>query len=348
MRSIRLEAVNKTYHVKKQCIKALSDINFSVKAGEIFGIIGYSGAGKSTLIRLINLLEKPDTGAIFVDETDITQLDQFALRHLRHRIGMIFQHFNLLSSRTVKENVRLPLELLGQLARTDQNKHVEKLLDLVGLSQYSDHYPSQLSGGQKQRVGIARALANAPHILLCDEATSALDPQTTHDILDLIAKINRKFHLTVILITHEMDVIRRVADRVAVLDKGRIIETDNVLECFLHPKENVTRRMLGQLQHTDELIESGILRNTQGQVWRLTFTGSAVSAPFLNHASQHFNLQFSLLQGSVSRLKSTPYGQLVVEFRGDEKILRLAKTYFEANHITVETIAKNKTKNREI
>lgn len=346
MSSIRLEAVNKTYHVKTQRIAALRDVRFSVKTGEIFGIIGYSGAGKSTLIRLINLLEKPDSGVIFIDDIDITQLDQFALRSLRHRIGMIFQHFNLLSSRTVTENIRLPLELVNQLSRSHQNKRVEKLLDLVGLSQYGNHYPSQLSGGQKQRVGIARALANEPHILLCDEATSALDPQTTHDILDLITKINRKFHLTVVLITHEMDVIRRVADRVAVLDKGRIIEIDDVLACFLHPKKNVTRRMLGQLQHTDELIESGVLRNMQGQVWRLTFIGQAVSEPFLNHAAQHFNLQFSLLQGSVSRLKNTPYGQLVVEFKGDEKTLELAKDYFEKSHITVEAITINATKDK--
>lgn len=343
MHLIRLESVNKTYLVSTQRITALRQVSFTVETGEIFGVIGYSGAGKSTLIRLINLLEKPDSGAIFIDENDITQLNFTALRHLRHQIGMIFQHFNLLSNRTVAQNIRLPLELIGQLSKTEQDARVSELLALVGLSQLAHHYPRQLSGGQKQRVGIARALANKPRILLCDEATSALDPQTTHDILDLIAKINRKFHLTVVLITHEMDVIRRVADKVAVLDKGCIIETGSVLECFLHPKEIVTRRMLGQLQHTDELIESGFLRNIQGQIWRLTFIGEAASEPFLNHVAKTFPVRFSILQGSVARLKSTPYGQLVIELQGSDETLANVKAYFLANHITIEVMTKKAT-----
>ncbi|QQS16989.1 MAG: ATP-binding cassette domain-containing protein [Neisseriales bacterium] len=346
MYSIRLEAVNKTYIVNKQRITALQQVSFAVEAGEIFGIIGYSGAGKSTLIRLINLLEKPDSGTIFIDNTNITELNQAALRSLRQQIGMIFQHFNLLSSRTVAENIRLPLELVGVLSKFDQDARVVELLKLVGLHHLANHYPRQLSGGQKQRVGIARALANRPGILLCDEATNSLDPQTTHDILDLIAKINRKFHLTVVLITHEMDIIRRVADKVAVLDKGCIIEMGSVLQCFLRPQKTVTRRMIGQLQHTDELIESGVLHNIQGQIWRLTFIGKTTSEPFLNKVAKQFDVQFSLLQGSVAKLKNAPYGQLVLELKGSDKTLQLVKAYFEANLVTVEIILPQTVKKK--
>lgn len=335
---IHLSNIQKTYQVAGKTIPALSGIELDIDEGEIFGIIGHSGAGKSTLIRLLNLLEQPDSGKILIDGDDLTNLSRHALRTVRRRIGMIFQHFNLLSSRTVAGNVRLPLELSGQMSRAEQETRVDELLDLVGLTVFRDQYPNQLSGGQKQRVGIARALANKPRLLLCDEATSALDPQTTQSILDLLADINRRLNLTIVLITHEMGVVRRIADRVAVIDKGSIVEMGAVSDVFLKPQHPTTKSMVAELSHADELVDSGLLAKANGKVWRLTFIGEKTHKPILHDVASKYQLSFALLQGTVSRLKDLPYGQLVVEWQGDEQALRDAYAYLLDAGIEVEEI----------
>lgn len=335
---IQLTHINKTYRVGGKNISALSDINLNVEEGEIFGIIGHSGAGKSTLIRLLNLLERPDNGEVVIDKEDITRLATNDLLRVRRRIGMVFQHFNLLSSRTVEGNVRMALELSGEMNRQQQNERVAEMLDLVGLTPFRHQYPRQLSGGQKQRVGIARALAAKPRLLLYDEATSALDPQTTQSILDLLADVNRRFNLTVVLITHEMSVIRHLADRVAVIDKGQIVESGSVVDVFLHPIQQVTQSMVAEVSHNNELFESGLLSQVTGQVWRLTYVGDNVCQPILHDVAQHFNLCFILLQGTVSRLKEIPYGQLVVEWRGEDQALADARQYLIDQHVSIEEI----------
>ena len=248
---IEFQHLQKSYAVDGNAVIALHPLDLAIRAGEVFGIIGHSGAGKSTLIRLINRLEEPSGGRVLIDGQDATALDAEGLRALRRRIGMIFQHFNLLSARTVAGNVAFPLELAGT-PKAEIDARVAELLRTVGLEAHAAKYPAQLSGGQKQRVGIARALATRPQILLCDEATSALDPQTTASVLALLGKINRELGLTIVLITHEMDVIRRVCDRVAVLDAGHMVEMGPVTDVFLHPQHPTTRRFVSESEHVDE------------------------------------------------------------------------------------------------
>jgi D-methionine transport system ATP-binding protein len=240
---IQLSNIKKTFQTEHGVVHALSDVNLEIKEGEIFGIIGYSGAGKSTLIRLINLLEKPTSGTIMIEGRHLTDFNERQLREKRRTIGMIFQHFNLLWSRTVAQNIAFPLELT-KMKKKQRDERIAELIQMVGLEGKESAYPAELSGGQKQRVGIARALANNPKVLLCDEATSALDPKTTDSILSLLSKINKTFGLTIILITHEMAVIRKICDRVAVLDKGRIVEEGNVDDVFAHPQQTITQEFV--------------------------------------------------------------------------------------------------------
>ncbi|HEX5841457.1 MAG TPA: ATP-binding cassette domain-containing protein, partial [Pseudomonas sp.] len=265
--------VRKAYRVAGQDIPALQPTDLHIARGEVFGLIGHSGAGKSTLLRLINRLEEPSGGRIEIDGEDVTALDATGLRRFRQQVGMIFQHFNLLSSKTVADNVALPLKLAGELSRSAINARVAELLARVGLQDHANKYPAQLSGGQKQRVGIARALATEPKILLCDEATSALDPQTTASVLQLLAEINRELNLTIVLITHEMDVIRRVCDRVAVMDAGVIVESGPVAEVFLHPQHATTKRFVQEAEQIDENEQRDDFAHVQGRILRLTFQG---------------------------------------------------------------------------
>ena len=239
---IRLEHVSKTFTTKSGYVHAVKDISLDINEGEIFGIIGFSGAGKSTLVRCMNLLERPEEGSVIVDDKNLLELDGAQLREMRKKIGMIFQHFNLMRSRTVAQNVAFPLKKSG-LSKEEIRQKVMELLELVDLSEKANVYPSQLSGGQKQRVAIARSLANDPKVLLCDEATSALDPQTTHSILKLIKDINRKLNLTVVLITHEMGVVKEICDRVAVMEDGHIVEEGSIVEVFTHPQAKVTKNL---------------------------------------------------------------------------------------------------------
>jgi len=245
---IELQRIEKTFHTADRApFQALRGIDLQVQTGEIFGIIGRSGAGKSTLIRTLNLLERPSSGRVIIEGQDITALDGAALRAARQRIGMVFQHFNLLNARTVYENVRFPLRLTGQYSAAQMKERVDEVLALVGLTEHRDKYPRQLSGGQQQRVGIARALANRPRLLLCDEATSALDPETTRSILQLLARINQEIGLTIVLITHGMDVIRAICHRVAILERGSIVEQGEVTQIFRDPQHEVTRALLDPL-----------------------------------------------------------------------------------------------------
>ncbi len=308
--------VHKSFDVDGRAVPALNGIDLKIEAGEIFGIIGHSGAGKSTLVRLINLLEKPTSGRVLVDGKEISASNADALREQRRGIGMIFQHFNLLSSKTVFDNVAFPLRLAGAYSAPQIKERVTQLLARVGLSEHASKYPAQLSGGQKQRVGIARALATNPKVLLCDEATSALDPQTTQSVLQLLAEINREFNLTIVVITHEMDVIRRIGDRVAVLDAGKIVEVGNVADVFLHPQHQTTQRFVQEAENVDEADEHDAFAHVPGRIVRLTFRGEQTYEPVLGQVARETGIDFSILSGRIDRIKDTPYGQLILSVTG--------------------------------
>jgi D-methionine transport system ATP-binding protein len=333
---IKLENVSKAYRVDGRDIPALAGVSLSITAGSVFGIIGHSGAGKSTLIRLINLLERPTGGRILLDGDDVTELNASALRGLRQQVGMIFQHFNLLGSKTVGENVAFPLKIAGSLNKLQIAQRVDELLALVGLSDHRDKYPAQLSGGQKQRVGIARALANRPKVLLCDEATSALDPQTTQSVLQLLLDINKQLGLTIVLITHEMDVIRTICDRVAVIDGGLIVEEGPVTQVFLHPKHPTTRRFVFESEHIDENKQYDDYQHVEGKIVRLTFIGESTYQPILGSVARDCAVDFSILAGRIERIKDTPCGQLTLALSGHDVDAALAR--FSAEGIDVEVL----------
>ena len=313
---IRFVDVHKSYRVDGRDIPALQPFSLDIADGEVFGIIGLSGAGKSTLIRLINLLERPSGGAIFVGDTEMTTLAEPALRPHRRRIGMIFQHFNLLASQTVADNVAFPMRLAVERNTAVLRTRVDELLARVGLTAHADKYPSQLSGGQKQRVGIARALANRPSILLCDEATSALDPQTTASVLELLAEINRELKLTIVLITHEMDVVRRVCDRVAVLDAGVIVEHGAVADVFLHPQHATTKRFVNEALPEEAASELAPFAQVPGRILRLSFRGDTTLTPALGRVARDTAIDFNILAGRIDRIKDLPYGQLTLAMQG--------------------------------
>jgi len=311
---IHLENIHKTYLSPDRVSHALAGVDLRVKSGDIYGIIGRSGAGKSTLIRMLNLLERPTSGQVWVHGRDITTLSEPELRQYRQTAGMVFQHFNLLTSRTVLDNVRFPLRLAG-LSYKQQMARAQEVLELVGLPEHITKYPRQLSGGQQQRVGIARALANGPELLLCDEATSALDPETTQSILRLLRDINTQFDITIVLITHSMDVIRAVCDQVAVIDAGKIVEHGAVLDVFLHPQHLVTQSLLSESGIDDEGWRD-VAAGIPGRLIRVSFRGESTLEPLLSRVSRELNLDLSILQGSVGRIKQTPYGQLVLAVQG--------------------------------
>ncbi|HBN8568260.1 methionine ABC transporter ATP-binding protein [Pseudomonas aeruginosa] len=333
---IEFHDVHKTYRVAGREIPALQPTRLNIQAGQIFGLIGHSGAGKSTLLRLINRLEEPSGGRILVEGEDVTALDAEGLRRFRQRVGMIFQHFNLLSSKTVADNIAMPLRLAGGFSRAEVDARVSELLARVGLSDHARKYPAQLSGGQKQRVGIARALACRPSILLCDEATSALDPQTTASVLQLLAEINRELKLTIVLITHEMDVIRRVCDQVAVMDGGAIVEQGDVADVFLHPQHPTTRRFVFEAERVDEDERHDDFAHVPGLILRLTFRGEATYAPLLGTVARQTGVDYSILSGRIDRIKDTPYGQLTLALVGGD--LEAAKSQLNAADVHVEVL----------
>ena len=302
-------------------VHAVKDVTLHINKGEIFGIIGRSGAGKSTLVRTINFLNKPTEGTVRVNNQCLNDLNADELRTLRSKIGMIFQHFNLLSSRTVFENIALPLEL-HNVPKEEIEKKVNHLIELVGKKKKKNKYPRQLSGGQKQRVGIARALANDPIVLLSDEATSALDPETTRSTLELLSRINQTLGVTIVLITHEMEVVKQICDRVVVLDKGQIVESGTVLEVFRHPKHPTTRAMLADVVVHDmpkriydtvrDRIETAEQNGRFAKLLRLTFVGSEVTLPVLSIITRQYEIDFNILQGQVEELKGTSFGMLTI------------------------------------
>ena len=332
---IEFENVEKAFLVEGRPVKALHPINLRIEAGEVFGIIGHSGAGKSTLARLINLLERPTGGRVLIDGEDVTALDAAGLRDHRRKTGMIFQHFNLLSSKTVADNVAFPLKLAGWSSRKDIQTRVKELLELVGLSDQSRKYPAQLSGGQKQRVGIARALAYRPKILICDEATSALDPQTTQSVLQLLSKINQELGLTIALITHEMDAVRRICDRVAVLDAGRVVESGAVTDVFLHPQHPTSRRFVFENENVDEEQRREDFAHVKGRIVNLTFQGEHTYTPLLGRVAQETGVDYSILSGRIDRIKETPYGQLTLALVGGNTEQAIAQLQEAKVHVEV-------------
>ena len=339
---IKLVNVEKTYYSKAGDIAALKQTTLDIKDGEIFGIIGLSGAGKSTLIRCINMLEVPTGGQVFVDGKELTAMSNQELRQARQSIGMIFQHFNLLASRTVRDNVAFPLEIQGK-SKAEITRKVDELLDLVQLSDRADYYPSQLSGGQKQRVGIARALASNPKVLLSDEATSALDPQTTKSILALLRDINQRLHLTIVMITHQMEVVKQICDRVAVIENGNIIEEGTMYQVFTEPRENTTKEFVATV---NDMTVPAILNTADMQqsyfdgskvLVHLTFLGNA-DEPVVARLIKNYGVDVNIIQGKIDYLKDLPYGTLLVEISGTKECLAKALEYIHQAKVKEEVI----------
>lgn len=340
---ITLQQISKTYQGSSGPVPALTDINLRIAKGDIFGIIGKSGAGKSTLIRCINMLERPTTGTVTVDGQTLSDLKEKDLREARKGISMIFQHFNLLSSRTVFDNVAFPLELAGK-NKAEIQAEIQPLLELVELSDKQNHYPSQLSGGQKQRVGIARALASHPKVLLCDEATSALDPQTTNSILNLLKDINKKFQLTIVLITHEMQVIKEICNKVAVIEGGQIVEEGPVLDIFTNPQSATTQDFINTLakNNIEELLRDRVITKdaTAGNnlLIKLTFFGTSADEPVIASLIRQFNVEANILYGNIDHIDGTPYGTLVLELSGEPSKIHDAFTFLQGKDLRIEVI----------
>ncbi|AET59228.1 ABC transporter, ATP-binding protein [Paenibacillus terrae HPL-003] len=335
---IKFEQVSKIFSLPNRRVSALEEVTLSVEKGEIFGVIGFSGAGKSTLLRLVNLLERPSGGRIIVNDQDITRIRPKELRDLRRRIGMVFQTFNLFNSRTVYGNLAYPLKL-AKLPKAQIDARVKELLQFVALEDKADSYPEQLSGGQKQRVGIARALANSPDILICDEATSALDPETTEDILKLLKKVNEEYQITILLITHEMNVIRSICDRVAVMENGRVIEQGNVFDVFANPQTKTTKNFIRSVLN-DQLspkLLSKIREHHAGRLYRLIFRDGATSEPVLSRATRKHNLDYNIVYGSINELQGALFGSLIVELIGAEdevnKVVEELRTTVEVREV---------------
>src|SRR5579872_974043 len=339
---ITLEHISKNYMTPGGSLTALQDINLHVNPGEIYGIIGQSGAGKSTLIRYVNLLEKPDTGKIIVDQAELTALSPQALRAARRKIGMIFQHFNLLNSRTVYENIALPLELSAQ-NKQDIAKIINPLLELTGLTDKKNQYPAQLSGGQKQRVAIARALASQPKVLLSDEATSALDPETTHHILDLLKNIRDTLNLTILLITHEMTVIKACCDWVGILQHGNMVEQNEVGQFFAHPKTIVAKNFIvsSLKQVLPDVIAERIVPNEQTNhhpILRLWFFGGAATQPIVAQLMNQFNLRINILQANVEYIKKHAMGIMILAIDGQKNNITAGIQHLQQSGVQVEVL----------
>ena len=329
---IQLKDIIKTFTTKGEDIHAVRNVTLDINDGEIFGIIGYSGAGKSTLVRIINQLEKQDSGEVIINGTDIGKLSDSELRKERQKIGMIFQHFNLLWSRTVEENIAFPLEI-AKVSKEERQKRVDELIKLVGLEGRGKAYPSELSGGQKQRIGIARALANNPEILLCDEATSALDPDTTESILELLKRINKEFGITIVMITHQMEVVQKICHKIAVMSDGKIVEEGTVKDIFENPKHDVTKRFVtnvdshGKIEKMQKELKE---LYPFGQIVRLSFTGEISNKPILDTVLKKVTFPVSIVNANIGHSQIGPMGVMYVhisngtesEYQNFVKLLR--------------------------
>ncbi|MDE1549221.1 methionine ABC transporter ATP-binding protein [Jeotgalibaca caeni] len=328
---------------KKREINAVREVSLHVDRGDVYGIVGYSGAGKSTLVRTINLLQRPTSGKVVVNNKVITDFNKEELREARKKIGMIFQHFNLMASRTIFDNVAFPLKR-SSLTKNEIADKVLGLLDLVGLGDKANAYPSQLSGGQKQRVAIARSLANDPEILLCDEATSALDPKTTSSILELLKKLNKDLNLTIVIITHEMQVVKEICNKVAVMEDGRVIENGSLLDIFTKPQNQLTKDFINTATHVDQGIETVIEHPTllnleeDDLLVKLSFVGGSTGEPLIARLNNDFQVQGNILFGNVEILQDMPVGTLLLVFAGAPDNTAEAIRYLKENGVSVEVI----------
>ncbi|WP_062532119.1 methionine ABC transporter ATP-binding protein [Jeotgalibaca dankookensis] len=329
---------------KKQRIHAVQNVSLQVNRGDVYGIVGYSGAGKSTLVRTINLLQRPSQGKVIVNDQVLTDFNQAELREARKKIGMIFQHFNLMASRTIFDNVAFPLKR-STLSRQEVTDKVTNLLELVGLADKASAYPSQLSGGQKQRVAIARSLANDPEILLCDEATSALDPKTTSSILELLKKLNKELNLTIVIITHEMQVVKEICNKVAVMEDGYVIESGSLLDIFTNPQNQLTKDFINTATHVDQGIETVLTHPTllnldkDDELVKLSFVGGSTGEPLIAKLSNDFQVEANILFGNVEILQDVPVGTLLLTLSGLPEKINQAITYLQTNDVSVETIS---------
>ena len=340
---IDIQDLSLTYAGPQGPVHALKNINLHIQAGEVFGIIGRSGAGKSSLVRCMNLLNRPGSGKMIVNGRDLLQLSDAQLRQARQEIGMVFQHFNLLSSRTVFDNAALPLELAG-VSKAQLAQRITPLLELVGLAHLANRYPAQISGGQKQRVGIARALASNPRVLLSDEATSALDPETTRSILDLLRQVNRELGVTVVLITHQMQVIKQIADRVAVMEAGQVVELGAVLDVFTNPQQAITQSLIDEIvpqelpasvQQRVQALSLGLPAGQSGQLLRLSYAGDSAYQPVLSHLIRELGLDLSILHGQIDDIQGQTFGSLAVFASGPPAQITAAIAYLQRNGVQV-------------
>lgn len=332
---IQIENLSKVYQTKEKVVTGVDNVSLTINEGEIFGIVGYSGAGKSSLIRCMNLLERPTSGKVFVDQVDLMGLKGEALRKARLKIGMIFQHFHLISQKTVRENISFALKA----AKTPKNKineRVVELLEMVGLADKKDVYPAQLSGGQKQRVGIARALANNPSVLLCDEATSALDPNTTSSILQLLKKINRELNITIVLITHEMAVVKEICDRMVVMQDGKVVEEGAVYDMFSAPQASLTKEFISSVVSLD--VPEEILQKCTGHLVKIMFKGEVAGESIISDTVQKYNVQGNFLHGLIEYIQEKPLGIFLMELRGADAEVQQALHYMADQAVDVEVI----------
>lgn len=325
---IQLADITKTFRSAKKETHALKDVSLEIADGEIFGIIGFSGAGKSTLVRIINLLERPTSGRVIVNGVDLTLLKTRELNEARKKIGMIFQQFNLLEQRTVAKNVRYPLEI-AKVDRSKADKRVSELLEIVGLSDKADSYPSQLSGGQKQRVAIARALATDPDIILCDEATSALDPITTKNVLELLKQLNNELGVTIVVITHEMSVVEQICDRVAVIDSGEIKEVGDVHDVFLKPESDTAKKLI------DPIKDNEIFESFPNAI-RLAFNGESTGEPVVSGLVRNCNCDVNIVTAKVNKIGESFFGQMIIDLPEGEDVRRRALEYLDERGIVYE------------
>ena len=332
---IEILNVEKVFKNKKSEVHALRNVSLKVEKGDVFGIVGYSGAGKSTLLRLVNLLEKPTSGSVKIEEREIINLSEKELNILRKNIGMVFQQFNLLESQTVYQNLKIPLIISGT-PKNSIDKRIEELLDFVGLKDKKNSSVSKLSGGQKQRIGIARALATHPKILLCDEATSALDPKTTKSILQLLKKINNEFGITILLITHEMEVVKEICNKVAVMQDGEIKEQGNIIEIFTNPQENITKNFISSIINNSipESLKEELDLNLP--VVKLTFLGEKSGQPLISEINKKFDISTKILSASVNELGNTILGVLVVQLEGNPAIINEVEEFIKNRGVKIE------------
>lgn len=337
---IRIENVSKYYHTKQGLVKAVDDVSLDIQTGEIYGIIGFSGAGKSTLVRLLNGLETVSKGTVTINDKNISSLKRKDLLEARKKIAMIFQHFNLLWSRTVEQNIAFPLEVAG-VPKDDRLKRVNELIELVGLKGREKSYPAQLSGGQKQRVGIARALANNPEVLLCDEATSALDPKTTDDILRLLVDINKKLGLTIIMITHEMHVVSQICHKVAVMENGSVVEEGQVIDVFKNPQQEITKQFVGEefaeddLTHVYHHLEKSL---KSGTLVRIQYLGDKTAEGMLSNVIRDLDATITILQAKVNVTQKGPLGSMVIVVEENEEKTHEVLDRFRQAGVSVEVL----------